>query len=128
MQIAEIYCLLKKTDEIEKLRTHYQADSGSRAMFCNYYFDALIALAKDDMAGLKELVAPLRNNINTPLAAFMFFCADIQGDDLAAIQASYTALLGQRSYLNLQKQADNILSAYLRNSFKRSSLGFAKNS
>ena len=120
MQIAEIYCLLKKTDEIEKLRTHYQADSGSRAMLCNYYFDALIALAKDDMAGLKELVAPLRNNINTPLAAFMFFCADIQGDDLAAIQASYTALLGQRSYLNLQKQADNILSAYLRNSFKRS--------
>ncbi|MBO5793012.1 MAG: hypothetical protein J6S54_11160, partial [Lentisphaeria bacterium] len=120
MQIAEIYCLLKKTDEIEKLRTLYQSDSGSRAMLCNYYFDALIALAKDDMASLKELVAPLRNNINTPLAAFMFFCADIQSNDLAAIQASYTALLGQRNYLNLQKQADNILAAYLRNSFKGS--------
>ena len=120
MQIAEIYCLLKKTDEIEKLRTLYQSDSGSRAMLCNYYFDALIALAKDDMASLKELVAPLRNNINTPLAAFMFFCADIQSNDLAAIQASYMALLGQRNYLNLQKQADNILAAYLRNSFKRS--------
>ena len=119
MQIAEIYCLLNKTDKIAELRTDYQADSGNRAMLCNYYFDALIALAKKDMAELKNLTEPLRGNINTPLSAFMFFCADIQSSDLAAIQNSYKTLLAHPSYLDLQKQADNILSDYLKKSFAK---------
>ncbi|MBE6356305.1 MAG: hypothetical protein E7058_04230 [Lentisphaerae bacterium] len=72
MQTAEIYCLLKSTDKIADLRKQYQADSGSSGMLCCYYFDALTALAKNDMAALQEFTVPLRKNINTPLAAFMF--------------------------------------------------------
>lgn len=123
IQAAEIYCLLNKVDKISGLRTDYQADSGSQAMLCNYYFDALIALARKDMTGLKELAAPLRKNINTPLAAFIFFCADIQDDDLAAVQASYNTLLAHRNYLNLQEQADNILTEYLKKVFAGKNAG-----
>lgn len=117
IQIAEIYCLLGKTDKIAKLRTAYQADSGSRAMICNYYLDALSAFAKKDMVSLKELTIPLRNNLNTPLSAFIFFCADIQSDDPAAIKTSYTSLSVHKDYLNLQAQADEILLEYLKKSF-----------
>ena len=117
VQTAEIYCLLNKTDKIAKLRTDYQSDSGNRAMLCNYYFDALIALAKKDMTGLKELTAPLRENINTQLSAFMFLCADIQSGNIQEIKASYDTLLAHRNYLNLQEQADNMLSEFLKTSF-----------
>ena len=117
IQTAEIYCLLNKADKIAKLRTDYQSDSGNRAMLSSYYFDALIALAKKDITGLKELTPPLRKNINTPLSAFMFFCADLQGYDLSAILTSYTTLLAHRNYLNLKEQADNMLSEYLKFSF-----------
>ena len=117
VQTAEIYCLLNKTEKIAKLRTDYQSDSGNRAMLCNYYFDALIALAKKDMTGLKELTAPLRENINTQLSAFMFLCADIQSGNIQEIKASYDTLLAHRNYLNLQEQADNMLSEFLKTSF-----------
>ena len=117
VQTAEIYCLLNKTDKIAKLRTDYQSDSGNRAMLCNYYFDALIALAKKDMTGLKELTAPLRGNINTPLSAFMFLCADIQSGNIQEIKASYDTLLAHRNYLNLQEQSDNMLSEFLKTAF-----------
>ena len=117
VQTAEIYCLLNKTDKIAKLRTDYQSDSGNRAMLCNYYFDALIALAKKDMTGLKELTAPLRENINTPLSAFMFLCADIQSGNIQEIKESYDTLLAHRNYLNLQEQSDNMLSEFLKTSF-----------
>ena len=117
VQTAEIYCLLNKTDKIAKLRTDYQSDSGNRAMLCNYYFDALIALAKKDMTGLKELTAPLRGNINTPLSAFMFLCADIQSGNIQEIKASYETLLTHRNYLNLQEQSDNMLSEFLKTAF-----------
>ena len=117
VQTAEIYCLLNKTDKIAKLRTDYQSDSGNRAMLCNYYFDALIALAKKDMTGLKELTAPLRGNINTPLSAFMFLCADIQSGNIQEIKTSYETLLTHRNYLNLQEQSDNMLSEFLKTAF-----------
>ena len=114
MQTAEIYCLLKQTDKIAGLRNQYQADSGEIAMLCCYYFDALTALAKDDLASLKDLTPPLRNSINTPLAAFMFFCTDMQNGDLARVNASYTKLLEHRDYLDLQARADNMLSEFLK--------------
>ncbi len=117
LQVAEIYCLLNQTGKIAKLQADYQSDSGNSAMLSSYYFDALIALAKKDMASLKELTVPLRKNINTPLAAFLFFCADIQENDLTAVLASYNALLNHRNYLNLQEQADNIVSEYLKKQF-----------
>ena len=117
VQTAEIYCLLNKTDKIAKLRTDYQSDSGNRAMLCNYYFDALIALAKKDMTGLKELTAPLRGNINTPLSAFMLLCADIQSGNIQEIKAGYETLLTHRNYLNLQEQSDNMLSEFLKTAF-----------
>ena len=117
VQTAEIYCLLNKTDKIAKLRTDYQSDSGNRAMLCNYYFDALIALAKKDMTALKELTAPLRGNINTPLLAFMLLCADIQSGNIQEIKASYDTLLAHRNYLNLQEQSDNMLSEFLKTAF-----------
>ena len=121
IQLAEIYCLLKQTDKIIKLRTDYQADSGSRAMLCSYYFDALIALNQNNMTALKELTAPLRNTVNTPLAAFIFFCADAQESDPATVLASYNALQAHRPYLDLQERADNILLEYLKKSFAANS-------
>lgn len=117
MQAAEIYCLLKQTGKIGELRARYQSDTGNRAMLCNYYFDALTALAQGDWNALKELTVPLRGNINTPLSAFMFFCADIQTGDIAALQSSYNNLQSRQSYLDLQKQADDILSNFLKNTF-----------
>ncbi|MBQ7394782.1 MAG: hypothetical protein IJV89_10590 [Lentisphaeria bacterium] len=116
IQTAEIYCLLKKTEKIAGLQKAYQADSGTGGMLCSYYFDALTALAKDDMASLKELVMPLRKNINTPLAAFMFFCADVSANDPAAVLNSYTALLAHRNYLDLQSRADRMVSDLLKRS------------
>lgn len=114
MQTAEIYCLLNQTGKIAKLRTSYQADTGNIAMLCCYYFDALIALAKKDTASLKELVVPLRKNVNTPLAAFMFLAADLQGNDLAAVREGYSELLAHRKYLDLQTRADDMVSDYLK--------------
>ena len=122
VQTAEIYCLLNRIDKIAKLRADYQADSGSRAMLCNYYFDALTALAKKDAAGLQKLVAPLRGNINTPLAAFMFLCADIQNGSIPEIKASYETLLAGRDYLNLREQADNMLSGFLKTVFLKKNI------
>lgn len=116
MQTAEIYCLLGQTDKIAELRNQYQSDSGEIAMLCCYYFDALTALADNDMIALKELSSPLRNNINTPLAAFMFFCADIQNGDFTKLKNSYTRLLAHRKYIDLQTRADNMLSEFLKKS------------
>ena len=116
VQTAEIYCLLKKTEKIAELRKDYQSDSGSGGMLCCYYFDALTALANGDMAALKELTVPLRKNINTPVAAFLFFCADVSGDDPAAVLASYQALHSHRNYLDLQSRADNMVSDFLQRS------------
>lgn len=119
IQTAEIYCLLNRTDKIAKIREQYQADSGSRAMLCSFYFDALIALANKDMSALKELSAPLRENINSPLASFIFFCADVQSDTPSAILSSYNSLSADGIYYGLQEQADKILSSYLKGAFAR---------
>ena len=121
IQTAEIYCLLKQTGKIAKLREQYQTDTGNSGMLCCYYFDALTALAKNDMASLKELTVPLRKNINTPLADFIFLCADLQSDDPAAVTSSYKALIGRRSYLDLQSRADDMISNYLKHSLKNQS-------
>ena len=114
MQMAEICCLLNRTDKIAELRNMFQSDSGSIAMLCCYYFDALTALAEKKMDALKDLCAPLRKNIKSPLAAFLFLCADLQGNDLSAIRTSYADLLAQRDYLNLKNQADELVSGYFK--------------
>lgn len=116
MQAAEIYCLLRKNDKIAELRKLFQSDSGNMAMLCCYYFDALTALVDNDMDALKELSAALRKNINTPLASFMFLCVDLQGNDFSAIQSDYKSLIAHRSYLDLQERADDMISAFLKNS------------
>ena len=114
MQTAEIYCLLNRTDKIAELRTDFQTDTGDLAMVCSYYFDALIALAKNDMSALKDLTVPLRNILNTQLANFMFFCVDLHNNDLAALKESYTGLTGKPTYLDLQKRADDMLNNYIK--------------
>ena len=116
MQAAEIYCLLKKTSQISELRKQYQSDTGSRAMLICYYFDALIAMAANDFAALKELTIPLRKSINTPLARFMFFCSDVYEKDIPAITENYSALISRRDYLDLQARADGMLSDFLKRS------------
>ena len=126
VQAAEIYCLLNRTDKIAKLRTEYQGDSGSRGMLCSYYFDALIALAENKTASLQKLLAPLRGNLDTPLAAFMFLCADLQSGSIPEIRSSYEMLLAHRNYLNLQEQADNLLTGYLKNAFLKKSVSGEK--
>ena len=116
MQTAEIYCLLGKTDKIAGLRSGYQSDSGDTGMLCIYYFDALTALAENDMTALKELSVPLRGKIDTPLSAYMFFCVDMQKDDLSAINAAYTKVLAHRNYLDLQDRADGMIRQLLADS------------
>ena len=126
MQAAEIYCLLKQTAKISELRTRYQSDTGNRAMLCNYYVDALNALAQGNLSDLEDLTLPLRGNIDTPLSAFMFFCADIQTGDIAALQSSYNHLQSHRNYLDLQKQADDILSNFLKKAFVSRKISWEK--
>ena len=115
LQAAELYCMVKRTDEIRKLRKQYQADAGQRGMLLCYYFDALIAFAENDMVALKELLVPLRKNINTPLARFMFFCADIRENNISEIISSYKSLLSDTNYPDLQRRADDLLALYLKN-------------
>jgi len=122
MQTAEIYCLLGRADKIAGLRQQYQSDDGGSAMLCCYYFDALAAMAKDDQESLKELTVPLRKSINTPLAAFMFFCVDIQDGNPAEIRKSYAGLLSHRPFLDLQSRADDMVSALLKRQLTRNSL------
>ncbi|MBQ9087806.1 MAG: hypothetical protein IJY46_03405 [Lentisphaeria bacterium] len=119
IQTAEIYCLLGKSEKIAELRKRYQLDSGNSGMLCCYYFDALSALEKNDMAALMELTPPLRKSINTPLAAYMFLCTDIQNGDTAAVAASYASLLEHRPYLDLQKRADKMVLSYLKRSLDK---------
>ena len=116
MQTAEIYCLLKKSDKIAALRSGYQADSGTSGMLCCYYLDALTALAKGNSADLKKFTAPLRKNINTPLAAFMFLCVDVENGNSADLRQSYAGMLAHRQYLDLQQQADNMVENFLKRS------------
>ena len=119
LETAEIYCLLKKTSSIEKLRNQYQLDSGNSAMLLCYYFDALIAFTKDDIAALPELLIPLRKNINTPLALFMFFNVSLYNEDLSSIVETYTALSTKRGYVPLQDKADNLLANFLKSKFTK---------
>lgn len=117
MLCAEVYCLLNQKDKIADLQKAYQSDSGHRAMLCDYYLRAMLALLEKDTASLKELTAPLRKNINTPFAAFLFFCTDIQHGDLQTVQDSYNALLAHGDFAALQEQADDILLNFLKRSF-----------
>ncbi|MBR2364714.1 MAG: hypothetical protein IKA79_05895 [Lentisphaeria bacterium] len=114
LQCAEIYCLLNRKDDIARLRTQFQADSGNLAMLYCYYFDALIALAENNMAALKELTVPLRSRIKTALAEFMFFCVALQENNLVSLRENYRALLARRNYPDLQKRADELLANYLK--------------
>ena len=118
LQMAEIYCLLGKTAEIAELRKQYQGDSGKNAMLLCYYFDALHLFAQGKTASLKEVLIPLRENISTPLALFLFFCVDLQEKECAKILEAYTALVSRRGYANLQSRADEMVSLFLKKSLK----------
>ena len=114
LQAAELYCLLGRSSDIEKLRTQYQSDSGSSSMLLCYYFDALNALINNDTPTLKELLVPLRGAISTPLALYLFLCSDIHEKNVATILENYTALLNRRNYVNLQFRADDLVSHFLK--------------
>ena len=120
LQAAEIYCLLKKTDQLAELRKHYQADSGSSAMLLCYYFDALNAFANGNIDGTKELLVPLRKNISTSLALYMFLCVDIKDKNLLAVIENYTALTARNGYAELKRSADDLISSFLKNSLEES--------
>ena len=102
LQLAEIYSLLRRPEEISKLRSQYQSDAGNQAMLLCYYFDALKAYAKNDLSSLKEFLTPLRKNINTSLSRFLFFCADVQDNNLSGILEGYKTLLSNHNYPGLQ--------------------------
>ena len=117
LHTAEIYCLLRRRSEITRLRNQYQADSGNQGMLLCYYFDALNAFAGNDFAALNDLLIPLRKRISTPLALFIFLCADIQEKNLPAIRESYNALLLSSNYADLHSRADELLSGFLQSNF-----------
>ena len=118
LQTAEIYCLLHKSAELAKLRSQYQDDSGKRAMLLCYYFDALNAFLKNDAAELKELLIPLRKNIKTSLALYMFICVDIHERNIPEMMENYTLLSSRTGYANLQSRADDTISNFLKSSLK----------
>jgi predicted Zn-dependent protease len=123
MECAEIYCLLKQPEKILKLREEYQADQGNAAMLCCFYMDALTALMENDFSKLKEAAEPLRKNVTTPLATYIFLCVDIQNGDLAAVRQSYNAMITHRPYLELQKRADNMVANLLRQKWNAAAAG-----
>lgn len=118
IQCAEIYCLTDQTGKIAELRSKYQADEGNYAMLCCYYFDSLIALAKNDMKTLKETTVPLRGNIRSPLANFMFLCVDIHENSISGIIRSYSALLEHNTYPELRARADAMILEVLKRSVR----------
>ena len=109
LQTAEICCLLKKRDKISALNKKYQADSGKGALLLNYYFEVLDKFAANDLAAAREYLAPLQKAINTPLATFIYLCAELDGQNLAVVYQLYNSLLAQRSYLDLQFRADRLV-------------------
>lgn len=118
LRTAEIYCLLKKTEQLAELRSHFQSDSGSSAMLLCYYLDALSAFANGSLDSAKEFLMPLRKNISTPLALYMFLCADIKDKNLTAIIENYSTLSSRYGYAELKKSADDMVSDFLKSSLK----------
>ena len=125
LQTAEIYCLLKKRDNIAALTQSYQNDLGKGAMLLNYYFDVLDKFAAGNIASLKQNLLPLQESINTPLATFIYLCAAIDSENLSQTYKYYTALLRQREYLNLQRRADDLVIFLLRSRIEKNSVNEA---
>ncbi len=115
IQMAELYCLLGKTDKIKDLRQAYQSDSGSEAMFCSYYFDALLALCDSDAEKLQEFIPYLQDKISTPLATYMFLYSAFHAGKLDDLTKFYAAILEHKPYLDLQKHADMMVLETLKN-------------
>ena len=120
LQTAEIYCLLKKTDKILELRRKYQEDSGTAGLLCSYYFDALSAFAGSRIPETKRFLAPVRQMIATPLAIFMCLCVEVEDRNFVGVEHYYDMLLNHRSYLDLQKRADQMVLDMLRKSIRES--------
>ena len=109
LQTAEIYCLLNKRDKILTLNQAYQADSGKAALLLNYYFEVLDKFAANDINACRQYLAPLQEAVNTPLATFIYFCAELEEEDLIGVFKYYNALLQHRPYLDLQMRADRLV-------------------
>ncbi len=109
LQTAEIYCLLGKRDKIADLRKQYQSDSGKTALVCTYYFDALDAFAGGDLQQLKQFLQPLRHSIKSPLALFIYLCAEIDDKNYPEVLRYYNELLALQPYLDLQERADRMV-------------------
>lgn len=109
LQTAEIYCLLNKRDKILTLNQAYQADSGKTALLLNYYFEVLDKFAANDINACRQYLAPLQEAVNTPLATFIYFCAELEEENLIGVFKYYNALLQHRPYLDLQMRADRLI-------------------
>ena len=121
LQTAEIYCLLKKRDKIIALNKSYQSDSGEGAMLLNYYFDVLDKFAANDLAALRQYLAPLQKSINTPLATFIYLCSEIEQENFSGVHKYYIELINHRPYIDLQNRADGmIIDLFRKNVVKKS--------
>lgn len=114
LQTAEIYCHLNQAKKIDTLRRKYQDDTGTGAMLCSYYFDALTALINNDTDKLKVLVPALQDRINTPLAAFISLYNAFHQNDLSALKSSYLKMLEKPAYLDLHLRADALVLEVLK--------------
>ena len=107
LQAAEICCLLKERGRISSLREEYQSDSGEAALLCSYYLDALNAFAGGDLEEAKRYLVPLRQAIRTPLATYMYFCVEVEAQNLSGVLLQYGALVNLPPYLDLLIRADD---------------------
>ena len=117
LQCAEIYCLLKKSGKIRDLLKHYQGDSGKDAMLLCYYFEVLAKFAANDVSSCRDYLGPLQNVVNTPLATFIYLCAELDHGTPAGVHKYYNAMLEHRNYLDLQQRSDRLMIDFVKKSF-----------
>ena len=109
LQTAEIYCLLKKRENIAELNRKFQSDSGKGALLLNYYFEVLEKFSANDINACRQYLAPLQEAVNTPLATYIYFCAELEEENFVGVLKYYNALRQHRTYLDLQIRSDRLI-------------------
>ena len=114
LQYAELCCLLKKRDKLADLKLQYQEDTGENAMLLYYYLEVLEHFSAGNLKALRQYLIPLQKVINTPLASFIYLCAELDSGSTAGVLKYYNALIEHRTYLDLQLRADQLVLDFIK--------------
>ena len=114
LQYAELCCLLKKRDKLSDLKLQYQEDSGENAMLLYYYLEVLEHFISGNFKALRQYLTPLQKVVNTPLASFIYFCAELDSKSVSGVLKYYNFLIEHRPYLDLQLRADQMVLDFIK--------------